>query len=78
MNVEYIANLIGSSIGIILLILTYTYIDKLERIGCDCAKHPNRDFVKNYCFAGKLAAVNSNQAIMDNIERLHAPAPPKM
>jgi membrane-associated HD superfamily phosphohydrolase len=28
--------------------LTYTYIDKLERINCACAEHPYKDFIKKY------------------------------
>lgn len=34
--------------GIILLVLTYTYLDKLEKIGCVCAEHPYRKFIKGY------------------------------
>jgi len=49
MNVEYFAHVIGSTIGILLLVLTYSYINKLEKIGCDCAVHKDRSFIKNYC-----------------------------
>lgn len=34
--------------GIILLALTYSYLDKLEKIGCACAEHPYRAFIKGY------------------------------
>lgn len=28
--------------------MTYTYIDKLEKTGCECARHPYRNFIKGY------------------------------
>ena len=37
-----------SVIGILLMGLTYTYIDKLERSKCACAEHPYKDFIKKY------------------------------
>jgi amino acid transporter len=43
-----LAHLIGSIIGIFLLALTYTFMDKLEKIGCACAEHQYRKFVKIY------------------------------
>lgn len=49
MDLAYIFNVIGSLIGIILLGMTYTYIVKMEDMGCECAEHPYRDFVKKYC-----------------------------
>lgn len=48
-DISYIASIILGSIGIILLITTYVYIDKLEKIGCSCSVHPYRNFIKNYC-----------------------------
>ena len=48
-DMSYIASIILGSIGIILLITTYVYIDKLEKIGCSCSVHPYRNFIKNYC-----------------------------
>lgn len=49
MDLSYIASIVLGSIGIILLITTYTYIDKLEKIGCPCSEHPYRKFIKGYC-----------------------------
>lgn len=49
MDIAYIAGVIGSFIGIVLLFTTYMYIDKLEKIGCACAEHPYRKFIKGYC-----------------------------
>lgn len=37
-----------SIIGVILMIVTYTYITKLERIKCVCSEHPYRKFIKKY------------------------------
>lgn len=34
--------------GIILLIVTYAYIDKLEKTGCECAMHKYKNFIKKY------------------------------
>lgn len=49
MDLAYIAGIIGGFIGIILLFTTYMYIDKLEKMGCACAEHPYRKFIKGYC-----------------------------
>lgn len=48
MNLLYLLSSVVGIIGIFLLILTYTYIDKLEKIGCDCSKHPYRNYIKGY------------------------------
>ena len=37
-----------SVVGIILMGVTYTYIDKLEKIDCACAEHPYKKYIKNY------------------------------
>ena len=47
-NVEAIFWAFLSVIGVVLMGLTYTYIDKLERINCACAEHPYKKFIKNY------------------------------
>jgi hypothetical protein len=47
-NVEAIFWAFLSIIGVLLMGLTYTYIDKLERIECACAEHPYKNFIKNY------------------------------
>lgn len=49
LDLSYIASIILGSIGIILLVTTYLYIEKLERIGCPCSEHPYRNFIKGYC-----------------------------
>jgi hypothetical protein len=48
MDVVQIVSFIGSFIGIVLLFVTYLYVDKLEKIGCACAAHPYQKFVKNF------------------------------
>ena len=48
---EIVSNLIWwllSILGLILLVVSYTYINKLERIDCKCAEHPYRNFIKGY------------------------------
>jgi len=49
MDLTYALSAIIGIIGIFLLALTYTYIDKLEKIGCDCSVHPYRKYIKGYC-----------------------------
>lgn len=48
MNLAYLLSSVIGIIGIFLLVLTYNYIDKLEKIGCDCSRHPYRNFIKGY------------------------------
>jgi|TARA_B110000285_G_scaffold35174_1_gene37696 hypothetical protein len=36
----------------ILLITTYFYIEKLEKTGCECSEHPNRQFIKAFSLFG--------------------------
>lgn len=48
MNFDYIVNLVTSLVGILFLALSYTYLDKLEKIGCVCAEHKYRKYVKNF------------------------------
>lgn len=46
-----LGNLLSTIIGIIgvfLLVLIYTYVDKLEKIGCDCSTHPYRKYIKGF------------------------------
>jgi len=33
---------------VVLFGVTYMYIDKMERIGCECAMHPYRNFIKYF------------------------------
>lgn len=47
MVVPLLKVLLGIS-GIILLVVTYAYLDKLEKIGCECARHKYQGFIKNY------------------------------
>lgn len=48
MNLAYLLSSVIGIIGIFLLVLIYNYIDKLEKIGCDCSRHPYRNFIKGY------------------------------
>lgn len=47
-NVENMAKIIASMVVIILMVITYTYIQKLEQIQCQCSVHPYRTYIKNY------------------------------
>ena len=41
-------SVIGKTIGFVLLVLAYIYINKLEKTGCECAQHPYRNRIKSY------------------------------
>ena len=45
---SYILRLINSFLIIILLIFVYTYLTSLESKGCECAKSPRSNFIKNF------------------------------
>jgi len=51
MKLDSVTNAVAwllSILGLVLLVVTYTYIDKLEKIDCKCAEHPYRKFIKGY------------------------------
>lgn len=48
MDLIQIVSMLFGVVGIILMAVTYMYMDKLEKIGCACAAHPYQKFVKNY------------------------------
>jgi len=47
-NLSFYSSLIIQMIFVILLLIIYTYLYKLENIGCECSEHPNKDFIKNF------------------------------
>lgn len=49
MDFMYVIQLVTGFLGIFLLALIYTYIEKLEKMGCACSEHKYRKFIKNYC-----------------------------
>lgn len=48
MDIAYMSQVAGFLAVLIMFFVTYTYIEKLERIECPCALHPYRDFIKGY------------------------------
>jgi len=44
----YLSNIFLNLFVFFLLIAAYTYVVKLENIGCVCSVHPNRDFIKMF------------------------------
>lgn len=48
MDLFYVLNFLTGLFGVIVLGLTYTYIDKMEKMGCACSIHPYRDFIKTW------------------------------
>jgi hypothetical protein len=45
---ESVFEVLVGLLGIALLAVVYTYMLKLERVGCPCAEHPYADFIKKY------------------------------
>lgn len=48
LSIGYIGSVILNFLIFLLLIAAYTYILKLEEIGCKCAEHANQSFIKNF------------------------------
>lgn len=48
MSPAYLFQVVWNLVLIALFLMTYAYIDKLEKIGCACAEHRYRKFVKNF------------------------------
>lgn len=48
MDLAYIFQVVFGFLGIFVLALTYTYVDKLEKTGCACSEHKYRKFIKNF------------------------------
>ena len=47
-NLSFYSSLIIQMIFVIVLVIIYAYLHKLENIGCECSEHPNKDFIKNF------------------------------
>jgi hypothetical protein len=48
MDLAHVLTMAMSFIGIFFMLLTYSYIDKLEKIGCSCSEDKYRSFIKGY------------------------------
>jgi hypothetical protein len=48
MDLVHLLTFLTGLFGVIVLGLTYTYIDKMEKMGCACSIHPYRDFIKTW------------------------------
>jgi len=48
MDISQMLAIAISFLGIFLLLMIYTYIDKLEKTGCECSESPYRSFIKNF------------------------------
>ena len=47
-SLGYIINVVLNLFVFFLLMAAYSYVVKLENIGCVCSVHPNRDFIKSF------------------------------
>lgn len=45
---HYVMNFLMGLFGVIVLAMTYTYIDKMERMGCACSEYKYRGFIKSW------------------------------
>jgi hypothetical protein len=57
LQLSYPVQLAIGLVGVILFFTTYTYIEKLEKLGCPCAESPYRSFIKNFCIAAIIYLV---------------------
>lgn len=48
MDIAWVVGTILSMIGLVILAMFYFYLDKLEKIGCACAEHKYRSFIKKF------------------------------
>jgi hypothetical protein len=48
LSIGYVGGIILNIMIFFLLIIIYAYIYKLENIGCECASHSNKEFIKSY------------------------------
>lgn len=48
MDMFYAMNFMVGLFGVIVLAMTYSYIDKMERIGCACSAYKYRGFIKTW------------------------------
>ena len=48
MDIAQMLSIAISFLGIFLLLMIYTYIDKLEKTGCECSESPYRSFIKYF------------------------------
>lgn len=47
-NLSYYSSIFIQLIFVILLVIIWSYIYKLENVGCDCSEHSNKDFIKSF------------------------------
>ena len=47
-TLSYYSSLFIQLIFVILLLIIWSYIYKLESVGCDCSDHSNKEFIKNF------------------------------
>ena len=48
MDLYYAMNFLMGLFGVIVLAMTYSYIDKMEKLGCACSEYKYRHFIKTW------------------------------
>jgi len=47
-NLSFYSSIFIQLIFVILLVIIWSYIYKLENVGCDCSEHSNKEFIKSF------------------------------
>lgn len=71
MNMSYVLNFVLGLFGVVALGLTYTYIDHMEKVGCACAEHKYKGFVKTWSVIALFAVLLNMFAPVDLVDDLH-------
>lgn len=71
MDAFYVLNFLVGLFGIIVLWLTYTYIDKLEKTGCACAQYKYRDFIKTWSLVALFIVLVNMFAPLRLVNQFH-------
>lgn len=66
-SIGFIGGLIIKLLIFTLLLVIFAYITKLEKIGCECATHPSRDFIKSYTIISIIFMLFSGFVSIRNI-----------
>lgn len=56
-SIAYIGNLALNSFVLLILLAVYSYVMKMEEIGCACSEHPNKEFIKQFSIVALVVLV---------------------
>lgn len=67
LSIEYIGGVILNILMFVLLIVIYTYILKLESVGCECSEHSNKSFIKAWSIISIIFLVFTSFVSMKDV-----------